>query len=205
MSIKPSATNQIGIYQAASTQTVATQASAAGALLAVNGGFFPMAGATDKTGFVRINGEDIEEGHDDVNSTFAGGALVINGTTPGIKKVAGNEEARDLPDENVLVCGPLLMLDGALTTLSATSDHTTSYAQRTVVGVTKNGTLLLVVVDGRKTDIVGMNGLELQQLMRSLQAKDALNLDGGGSTALWANGSYLYSTTRQVANIVYVK
>ena len=205
--IKPSATNQIGIYHAGADtpKQVATQATSADALVAVNGGFFPMAGATPKTGFVKINGVVKEQGDDDLNSTFAGGALVINGTKPGIVKVAGNEAARQLEDENVLVCGPLLMLDGALTTLSTSSDHTTSYAQRTVVGVTKNGTLLLVVVDGRKTDIIGMNGLELQQLMRSLQAKDALNLDGGGSTALWANGAYQYSSTRQVANIVYVK
>ena len=76
-----------------------------------------MAGATPKTGFVRINGVDKEQGDDELNSTFAGGALVINGTTPGIIKVAGNEAARELEDENVLVCGPLLLLNGATQTL----------------------------------------------------------------------------------------
>ena len=164
-----------------------------------------MAGTTPKTGFVKINGVVKEQGDDDLNSTFAGGALVINGTTPGIVKVAGNEAARELPDENVMVCGPLLMLDGKATTLSASSDHTTSFAQRTVVGVTENGTFLMVTIHGRATPITGMSGLELQQLMAGLRAKDALNLDGGGSTALWANGDYIYSTTRSVANIVYVK
>ena len=205
--ITPSATNQIGIYHAGANtpKQVATQATAAGALAAVNGGFFPMAGQTLKTGFVKINGVVKEQGVDDLNSTFAGGALVINGTTPGIIKVAGNEAARELEDENVLVCGPLLLLNGATQTLSATSDHTTSYAQRTVVGVTENGTFLMVTIHGRDGSITGMNGLELQKLMRGLRAKDALNLDGGGSTALWANGSYVYSTTRAVANIVYVK
>ena len=205
--ITPSATNQIGIYHAGANtpKQVATQATAAGALAAVNGGFFPMAGATPKTGFVRINGVDKEQGDDELNSTFAGGALVINGTTPGIIKVAGNEAARELEDENVLVCGPLLLLNGATQTLSATSDHTTSYAQRTVVGVTENGTFLMVTIHGRDGSITGMNGLELQKLMRGLRAKDALNLDGGGSTALWANGGYVYSTSRSVANIVNVK
>lgn len=205
--ITPSAANQIGIYHAGADtpKQVATQAVSAGALAAVNGGFFPMAGATPKTGFVKINGVVKEQGDDDLNSTFAGGALVINGTTPGIVKVAGNEAARELPDENVLVCGPLLLLDGNKTTLSASSDHTTSFAQRTVVGVTENGTFLMVTIHGRATPITGMSGLELQKLMAGLRAKDALNLDGGGSTALWANGSYIYSTTRSVANIVYVK
>ena len=63
----------------------------------------------------------------------------------------------------------------------------------------------MVTIHGRDGSITGMNGLELQKLMRGLRAKDALNLDGGGSTALWANGGYVYSTSRSVANIVYVK
>ena len=202
--ITPSATNQIGIYHAGATtpKVVATQATSAGALAAVNGGFFPFADHTVKTGFVRINGVDKEQGVDGLQASYAGGALVINGTTPDIKKVAGNEEARELPDKNVLVCGPLLLLDGVNPNQSLS---TAEYAQRTAVGITENGTFLMVVVDGRKTSASGMHLPEMQQLMRSLRAKDALNLDGGGSTALWANGSYVHSSSRAVANIVYVK
>lgn len=205
--ITPSETNQIGIYHAGADtpERVATQATWAGALVAVNGGFFPLPGTDPKTGFVKINDVVKEQGDDGVSSTFAGGALVVNGITPGIVKVANNEAARELPDKNVLVCGPLLMQDGKATTLSENSNHTTSYAQRTVVGVTENGIFLMVTIHGRATPITGMNGIELQKLMAGLRAKDALNLDGGASTALWANGSYVYSTTRPVANIVYVK
>ncbi len=207
--ITPSATNQIGIYHAGADtpKQIATQAASAGALAAVNGGFFPMENAMAKTGFVRINSVDKEQGDNEVSGTFAGGALVINGTTPGIKKVAGNEAARELTDENILVCGPLLLLDGKKQTLSDSSTHTTSYSQRTIVGITENGTFLMVVVHGRDTDnnIAGMDCFELQDLMIGLRVKHALNLDGGASSALWANGSYVYSTTRSVANIVYVK
>jgi len=56
---------------------------------------------------------------------------------------------------------------------------------RSAVGITRGGdTLLLVAVDGRQATSVGMSLSELAATMISLGAWDALNLDGGGSTAL---------------------
>jgi hypothetical protein len=61
---------------------------------------------------------------------------------------------------------------------------------RTAVGVTDDGKLLLVVVDGRQPGYsAGMTLQELADLMASLGARDAINLDGGGSTAIWVNGN----------------
>ena len=58
---------------------------------------------------------------------------------------------------------------------------------RTAAGVTRDGrTLLLVVVDGRQPGwSAGATLVELADLMRGLGAWTALNLDGGGSSALW--------------------
>jgi exopolysaccharide biosynthesis protein len=57
---------------------------------------------------------------------------------------------------------------------------------RTAVGFSSNGTrLLLVVVDGRRPGYSdGMTLRELANLMRALGAREALNLDGGGSTTM---------------------
>ena len=57
---------------------------------------------------------------------------------------------------------------------------------RTAVGIASEGRrLLLVVVDGRQAPYSdGMTLRELATLMLALGARDALNLDGGGSTAL---------------------
>jgi exopolysaccharide biosynthesis protein len=54
------------------------------------------------------------------------------------------------------------------------------------VGIARDGRrLLLVVVDGRQTGYSdGMTLRELASVMRGLGARDAINLDGGGSTAL---------------------
>lgn len=56
---------------------------------------------------------------------------------------------------------------------------------RSAVGVSRSGdTLLLVAVDGRRSSSVGMTLAELAREMIGLGAWSALNLDGGGSTAL---------------------
>lgn len=57
---------------------------------------------------------------------------------------------------------------------------------RTAVGIARNGRrLLLLVVDGRQKPYSdGMTLRELADVMRGLGARDAINLDGGGSTTL---------------------
>ncbi len=60
---------------------------------------------------------------------------------------------------------------------------------RTAVGTMPDGTLLLVTIDGRNaTHSVGASIPEMAQLMKDLGATDAMNLDGGGSTATYVNG-----------------
>jgi Phosphodiester glycosidase len=56
---------------------------------------------------------------------------------------------------------------------------------RTVAGVTSAGHLLLVAVDGRAPGYSdGLSFPEEAEVMRALGARDALNLDGGGSTTM---------------------
>jgi hypothetical protein len=60
---------------------------------------------------------------------------------------------------------------------------------RTLAGVRPDGTLLLVTVDGRLPGwSAGMTLPEAARLMRSLGARDAINLDGGGSSTMVVRG-----------------
>jgi hypothetical protein len=60
---------------------------------------------------------------------------------------------------------------------------------RTLAGVRPDGTLLLVTVDGGRPDwSAGVTLSEAARLMRALGARDALNLDGGGSSAMTVRG-----------------
>lgn len=56
---------------------------------------------------------------------------------------------------------------------------------RTALGIQDDGTVLLVTVDGHRHETsVGLTIDELRRVLKSLGARDAINLDGGGSTAM---------------------
>ncbi len=59
---------------------------------------------------------------------------------------------------------------------------------RTAVAKLKDGKFLMVTVDGRQKESVGMNLNELAALLLELGAVDAMNLDGGGSTTMFIGG-----------------
>jgi exopolysaccharide biosynthesis protein len=60
---------------------------------------------------------------------------------------------------------------------------------RTAAGIREDGSLVLVVVDGRNPEhSIGASIPEMAGLMRHLGAIDAINLDGGGSSAMVVNG-----------------
>jgi hypothetical protein len=61
----------------------------------------------------------------------------------------------------------------------------TSPNPRTLAGVRTDGKVLLVTVDGRRRGwSSGVSLVDAARLMRSLGAREALNLDGGGSSAM---------------------
>jgi hypothetical protein len=65
---------------------------------------------------------------------------------------------------------------------------------RTMVGITAEGFIWLVAVDGRRAHLsAGMTLPELRSLAIRLALVDALNLDGGGSTTMWATGAVVNS------------
>lgn len=88
--------------------------------------------------------------------------------------------------------GPRLVKNGSVFLTSKEekfpSDITTGRAPRTAVGVTKEGHMILFVVDGRQSSSIGMTLQELAQFMQELGAVDAMNLDGGGSSEMVING-----------------
>jgi Phosphodiester glycosidase len=61
---------------------------------------------------------------------------------------------------------------------------------RTAVGATENGTILMVVVDGRNAGYsVGLTLVQLAHFMKREGAVRAVNLDGGGSAEMWVKGN----------------
>ncbi len=84
---------------------------------------------------------------------------------------------------------PVLVQDG---TVVAKNDCGTYFCERnprTAIGITAEGKVLLVTVDGRCTCSLGMTLVGLANEMKSLGAVYALNLDGGGGSTMWVKGS----------------
>ncbi len=59
---------------------------------------------------------------------------------------------------------------------------------RSAAGVTADGELIVMVVDGRQRESRGVDLRELAELMRDVGCIEALNLDGGGSATLVVDG-----------------
>ncbi len=80
---------------------------------------------------------------------------------------------------------------------------------RSALGITADGKLMLVTVDGRQPGLSGGIGLpDLAALMARLGALHAINLDGGGSTTLSCRGGVINSPSggvqRSVADALLV-
>jgi len=88
--------------------------------------------------------------------------------------------------------GPRLVKNGSILVTSKEeafpADIANGRAPRTAVGLTKDGHVLLLVVDGRQQSSIGMTLIELATLMQEWGAVDAMNLDGGGSSEMFVGG-----------------
>ncbi len=89
--------------------------------------------------------------------------------------------------------GPRLLTDGQTTIDWAAEGFEAGFADslnpRTAVGTTRDGRhLLLVTVDGRQAFSKGVSLASLALILKRYGAWNAINLDGGGSTTLAADG-----------------
>jgi hypothetical protein len=83
---------------------------------------------------------------------------------------------------------PDVVEDGRLAAGECSGSYFCLRNPRTGVGVTEDGKVLFVTVDGRQKKSKGMTLDEFGRLFQSLGATWALNLDGGGSTTMVVRG-----------------
>ena len=166
-----------------------------GAVAAVNGSFFDM----DKhfpICYLRIDSVNLGENtpsKDTVNRKYYQyGTLCLSGDSVLILKTDSSRHWEEtLPYPDIMTAGPLLIWHDTLQYLRDDRTFVTNRHNRTAVGIREDGTVLLVVSDGRFKTAAGLSLPELQQILRWLGCRDALNLDGGGSTTLFLNiGDY---------------
>jgi len=175
------------LYNPEKNLPVDQQAGPSDALAAVNAGFFNIKDGGSVT-YIRTGGR-IQESDTALkwkrNINMNGSLLIdINGRI-SIQESHSNEWYDNHSDYyEVLLTGPLLLSDKQKSVLPATSLAELKHP-RTAIGSTGRSRILLVTVDGRTESAAGMTLEKLTNLMISLKCRNAVNLDGGGSTTMW--------------------
>ena len=208
-------------YDAKKLITTSDFGKSTNSLAALNGTFFDIAngGSVDFIKSDRVIINESRLGKSGERSGHQTSALVFNQGKLSIAKFDGDSFwEKSLSGDDIMVTGPLLMMDRLDEKLDSNAFSKTRHP-RTAVAVTKKNRVLLITVDGRDEKSAGMSLFELAKLMRWLKSKDAINLDGGGSTTLWlsgyeGNGVVNYPSDnkkwdhlgeRKVANVVLLK
>ncbi len=141
-------------------------------LAAVNGDFF----ATDGTpqGIYYRNGVCLK-------NTMADNVCTFFAVTKDKKAVIGSYDEYDTyKDEIQEAVGGRVRL---MTNGNVLPQTSTALEPRTAIGVTDNNVVYILVADGRNFWYSnGMRYAEMGAVMKALGAKDAINLDGGGSS-----------------------
>ena len=85
--------------------------------------------------------------------------------------------------------GPFIVVNGE--PMIKYGDGGWGIAPRTAIGQTKDGAILLLVIDGRQISSIGATLRDLQDIMLEYGAQNAANLDGGSSTTMYYNGQVI--------------
>ena len=117
------------------------------------------------------------------------------GSPVGLEIETRSEPPLPFEPDWIVGAGPLLVRAG--TALGAEQSDAEGFAAdfgrgrhpRTALGVREDGRIVLAVVDGRQPRVsVGMTIPELSALMAGWGCREAINLDGGGSTTMVIDG-----------------
>ncbi|MFJ8542580.1 phosphodiester glycosidase family protein [Streptomyces sp. NPDC093586] len=104
---------------------------------------------------------------------------------------------------DIVNAGPELVRDGRLHVTPATDgmvhpgDPSWYYGwvhkrnPRTLAGVDASGRTVLITADGRSTEALGLSIVESARIAKALGLRDAVNLDGGGSTTMVTDGEVI--------------
>jgi len=173
-------------YESERNLTVDKQALSTDALAAVNAGFFNIKEGGSVT-YIRTDGKiQSDTAKKWRRNTNMNGSILIN--TKGELFIEENHTNKWYDDHtmfpDVLLTGPLLLKEKHKTVLPQTSLVKLRHP-RTAIGARGRNRILVITVDGRTESASGMTLDELSDLMVSLKCRDAVNLDGGGSTTMW--------------------
>ncbi|MCE9578708.1 MAG: phosphodiester glycosidase family protein [Deltaproteobacteria bacterium] len=205
----------VGTEAAHRGTTTTAAAQALGAVLAVNGDYFAVAGFAP-AGLAMGNAIAWPGSSDDATSGFVRFARIGEATTAAISPPAEVIAPADLDPATQVVIGgrPMLLVGGQPPASFDCADAEAApctRGPRTAVALSADGhTLWLVVVDGWQAGSIGVTAAELASFCQgALGASDALLLDGGSASTMVVGGALASTPSdgveRAVANHLGVR
>lgn len=135
----------------------------------------------------------------------------IMGITEDGVLVVGSYSLNELREKHVteaVAFGPVLIVDGEP---QLKDDGSQGCNPRTAIGQRKNGDMLLLVIESKSSAVrEGASIKEVQNIMMQYDAYNAVNLDGGASTAMYYKDELINQPSnplgeRTTASIIYVE
>jgi len=93
------------------------------------------------------------------------------------------QEAKELRIRDAVSFGPYLIVNGE-PLIKGDSNGGWGLAPRTAIGQRMDGTVIMLVIDGRQISSIGATLRDVQDIMLEYGAYNAANLDGGSSTTM---------------------
>ena len=171
------------------------------ALVALNGGFFDVERG-GSVAYLESDGKVIAKTRLPKEKwaktdSLLNGAIILDNSGSLKLEIAkpANYYEQSEAESWVMVAGPMLLLEGKGLPLENSSFVKTKHP-RSCLCITSAKNILFIAIDGRSASASGMSLTEVQQFLLRLDCRDAINLDGGGSTTLWINDG----TKKQIVN-----
>lgn len=165
-----------------------TEATKAGAIAAINGSYFNVRQGTSVCYLQKDKAVTDTTTASEFGLRVTGAVYIKKGKIKLIPWNKSTEQTHKARKETILASGPLMLLDGNTYDWSSCGKgFIDTKHPRSAVGISKDGKIWLIAVDGRfPGKAEGISIPELAHMIRVLGGKEALNLDGGGSTTLWS-------------------
>ena len=169
-------------------ELVSEKAAAGGAVAAINGTYFDMGKSARSVCFTAVGGRVSDYTKNDLG-LLSNGAVFIQGKKVQIAPWKVQEEKQYYTGKkDIMVSGPLMLVNGKEVDFGKNpGSHIPTPNPRSGIVVKDKKHILLIVVDGRQPGRAsGVTIPQFAHLSRILGGKEALNLDGGGSSLLWS-------------------
>lgn len=173
------------------------------AVVAINGNFFAAYSTTaykPPFGFVFSGSRMLNDGQADRRTVFT---FDQNHLTQLVAGLDFKAHYTNSPVKGAVQAGPRLLVDGKVM-LNVKKEGfkdpkiLTGGGARSALGITKDHKLILLTTSGATIR-------QLAEMMKQAGAYQAMNLDGGASSGLYYNGSYLTVPGRQISTAIVVK